>query len=177
MLTRKQKQELVENLTDKLKRVKSVIFADYKGLKVAQLKELRRKLKGLRVELKVAKKTLIDLALKDADIKNASTKNLNGQIAIAFSFDDEVSGAKILHEYGRKNEGLKILGGILEGKFLEQDQARALAKVSSREQSLSHLLGALNAPISGLVSVLGGNLRSLVFVLSQINVKRHPEGA
>ncbi len=168
MLTRKQKEELIKKLSEKLKIVKSVIFADYRGLKVAQLKELRRKLKGSHVELKVAKKTLIDLALKDADIKNASAKNLNGQIALAFSFDDEISGAKILHEYARKNESLKILGGILEGKFLEQTQAVALAKVPSREQSLGHLLGALNAPISGLVSVLGGNLRSLVFVLSQI---------
>lgn len=167
MLTRKQKQELIEKLSEKLKIAKSVVFADYKGLKVAQLKELRRKLKGSRVELKVAKKTLIDLALKEAGIKDVSSKSLDGQVALAFSFNDEISAPKLLNEFSRKNVSLKILGAILEGKFLEQAQAMVLAKIPSREQSLSQLVNVLNAPVSGLVSVLQGNLRGLVFVLSQ----------
>jgi len=168
MQTRKEKQELVDKLAQKLKDVKSVVFADYKGLKVSQMKELRRLLRGVETEFKVAKKTLIDLALKKAQVQDVSAKNMTGQIALALSFKDEVSAAKAIDKFSKKNEGLKILGAILDGKFMGEVQAKALAKVPSREQSLGKLVGTLNAPLSGLVSVLGGNLRSLVFVLSQI---------
>ena len=168
MLTRKQKQELIEKLSEKIKTVKSVIFADYKGLKVSELKELRRKLKESQAELKVAKKTLIDLALQKADVKDAVSKKMSGQISLVFGAKDEVSAAKILHNFSKKNEGLKILGAILDGKFLDQLQAMALAKVPSREQSFAQLVGTINVPLQNLVSVLQGNLRSLVFVLSQI---------
>ena len=169
MLTKKQKQELVEELGKKIQTVKSVVFADYKGLKVSDLKELRRKLKESQAELKVAKKTLIDLALQKADVRDAVSKTMSGQISLVFGSQDEVSAAKILHNFSKKNEGLKILGAILEGKFLDQPQALALAKVPSREQSLGQLVGTINAPLQNFVSVLQGNLRSLVFVLSQIN--------
>jgi len=168
MLTRKEKQELVDKLAQKLKGVKSAVFADYKSLKVSQLKELRRLLKGVETEFKVAKKTLIDLALKKAGVKDVSAKNMSGQIALALSFKDEVSAAKAIDKFSKKNEGLKIVGALLDGKFLDEAQAKALARVPGREQSLGKLVGTLNAPLSGLVSVLGGNLRSLVFVLSVI---------
>ena len=168
MLTKKQKQELIEKLGEKIKSAKAVIFADYKGLKVSQLKDLRRKLKESQGELKVAKKTLIDLALQKLSVKDAILKKMEGQISLVFGKEDEVSAAKVLYDFSKKNEGLKILGAILEGKFMDQSQALALAKVPSREQSLAHLVGAINAPLQNLVSVLQGNLRSLVFVLSQI---------
>jgi len=156
MLTRKQKQELIENLSDKFGEAKSSVFADYRSLSVAQMKELRRKLKAVGAEFKVAKKTLFDLAVKKAKLDNVSTKKMDGQIAVAFGLD-EVSAAKALGDFAKKNEGLKILGAILEGKFLEKNAAVALAKVPTREQSLAMLIGALQ-----------GNLRSLVYVLSEI---------
>lgn len=168
MLTREQKKKLIDKLAEKLKQTKSAVFADYKGLKVSQMKELRRLLKDAEAEFKVAKKTLIDLALKKAGIKETSVKNMSGQIALAFDFKDGVSAAKTIDKFAKKNEGLKILGAILEGKFLGEGDAKALAKVPSREQSLARLVGVLNAPLSGFVSVLGGNLRNLVFVLSHI---------
>lgn len=168
MLTRKQKQEIVDKLSQKIKTVKSVVFADYKGLTVSDIKDLRRKLKSSQVELKVAKKTLIDLALKKADISEVSAKKMDGQIAVALGAKDEISAAKILSDFARKNENLKILGAILEGRFLERPQAIALAALPPKEQSLARLAGVINAPISGFVSVLNGNLRNLVFVLSQI---------
>lgn len=168
MLTRKQKQELIEKLTEKIKTVKSVIFANYKGLKVSELKELRRKLKESQAQLLVAKKTLIDLALKGTGIKDAVSKKMEGQVSLVFGLKDEVSAAKILQNFSKKNEGLKILGAILGGKFLGQTEAVSLAKVPSREQSLAQLVRTINAPLPGFVSVIGGNLRNLVFVLSQI---------
>jgi large subunit ribosomal protein L10 len=118
--------------------------------------------------MKVARKTLIDLALQQANVKDASSKGMTGQISLVFGQKDEVSSAKILHDFSKKNEGLKILGAIIDGKFLDQPEAIALAKVPSREQSLANLVGTINAPLQNFVSLLNGNLRSLVFVLSQI---------
>ncbi|MDD5590012.1 MAG: 50S ribosomal protein L10 [Candidatus Portnoybacteria bacterium] len=168
MLNKKQKQELVQNIEDKIKTAKSVVFADYKGLKMSDLKELRSKLKGVKGVFKVVKKTLIDLALKKADVGDASAKKMQGQIALAFSDQDEVAAAKIISDFSKKNENLKILGAILEGKFLDEAGAKSLAKIPGREQLLANLVGSIASPISGFVSVLQGNLRGLVFVLSRI---------
>ena len=168
MITRKQKEKIIEEVAKKLKKIKSAVFVDYKGLRVPQIEGLRRKLKEEGAELKVAKKTLIDLALKKADFEDISIKQLSGQIALALSEKDEISSAKILADFAKKNEGPKILGAILEGKFLNQEQALALSKVPSREQSLAALVGALNAPIANFVGVLRRNLRNLVYILGQI---------
>ncbi len=157
MLNKKQKQDLIENLSKKFTDAKSSVFADYRTLNVARLKELRRKLKEIGAEFKVAKKTLLDLAMKKAKLENISTRQMDGQIAVAFGLSDEVSAAKTLGNFAKKNEGLKILGAILEGRFLEKSEALALSKVPSREQSLGMLVG-----------VLQGNLRSLVYILSEI---------
>lgn len=157
MLTRKQKQELIDKLAEKFENAKSTVFADYKTLTVAQMKELRRKLKEAGADLKVAKKTLLDLGIKKAKLDNISTKKMEGQIAVAFGQTDEVSAAKALGSFAKKNDGLKILGAVLEGRFLDKAEAVALSKVPTREQSLSMLVGALQ-----------GNMRKLVYVLSQI---------
>jgi large subunit ribosomal protein L10 len=168
MLNKKQKQDLVEILVDKIKSAKSVVFADYKGLKMPDLKELRKTLKAANGGFQVIKKTLIDLALKKADMGEASAKKMEGQIALAFSDKDEISAAKILNDYSKKNENLKILGALLEGKFLNEKEAVSLAKIPAKEQLLANLVGSIASPLSGFVSVLQGNLRGLVFVLSQI---------
>ncbi len=157
MLTRKQKQELIDKLAEKFGQAKSAVFADYKTLSVSKLKELRRKLKEAGAEFKVAKKTLFDLAIKKAKLENISTKQMDGQIAVAFGATDEVSAAKALGNFAKKNEGLKILGAILEGRFLDKSEAVSLSKVPTREQSLAMLVGALQ-----------GNMRKLVYVLSEI---------
>lgn len=168
MLNKKQKQELVQNIEEKIKGAKAVVFADYKGLKMADLKELRSKLKGVKGTFKVVKKTLIDLALKSTEMGETKAKKMQGQMALAFSDQDEVAAAKILSDFAKKNDNLKILGGILEGKFLDESQTKALAKIPGKEQLLANLVGSIASPISGFVSVLQGNLRGLVFVLSQI---------
>ncbi len=168
MFTRTQKQEIIEKLAEKLQNIKSAVFVDYRGLKVSQLKELRRKLKAEQGELKVAKKTLIDLSLKKAGFNDISPKSLLGQIALVFSNKDEISAAKILDQFSRQNKNLIILGVIFEGKLLGQKEALALARVPSKEQSLAGLVGTLNAPIANCVYILRANLRNLVFVLSQI---------
>jgi large subunit ribosomal protein L10 len=168
MQTKKQKEAIVKDLADKLNKIKAVVFADYTGLSVAKITDLRRKLKAQDGELKVAKKTLIDLAFKKAGIKNVDTKKMAGQVAVVFGYQDEVAPAKVIHDFAKKEEKLKILGGILESRFIDAMSVANLAKLPSRQELLAKAVGSIAAPISGMVNVLQGNLRGLVQVLSQI---------
>lgn len=165
--TKQQKAELIKELAEKLKVSKAVVFSDYKGLEVKDMTVLRKELRTAGVELKVLKKTLINIALKDAGIE-MDAKKLEGQIAIAVSSGDEVAAAKIIAKMAKVNENLKIVGGILGTNELSADEVKALAKLPSKEELLAKLVGTLNAPVSGFVNVLAGNLRGLVNVLKAV---------
>ena len=165
--TKQQKEELIKELVEKLKASKAVVFSDYKGLEVKDMTVLRKELRVAGVELQVLKKTLINIALKDAGIE-MDAKKLEGQIAIAVSSKDEVAAAKIIAKMAKVNENLKIVGGILGVKELSSDEVNALAKLPSKEELLAKLVGTLNAPVSGFVNVLAGNLRGLVNVLKAV---------
>lgn len=168
MQTKQQKEELVKDLAKKLKASKAVVFSDFKGLEVKDMMALRRELKASGIEIKVLKKTLINLALKNAGIQ-ADVKKLEGQIAIAVSEGDEVAAAKIIAKAAKANENLKIVGGILGVKELTAEEVNALAKLPSKEELLAKLVGTLNAPISGFANVLAGNLRGLVTALKAVS--------
>lgn len=168
MQTKQQKEQLVKEIVERLGKTKGAVFADYTGLSVAKLTELRRKLLAQDGELKVAKKTLIDISFKQGGITDVDTKNMKGQVAVAFGYQDEVGAAKILNDFAKKNEQLKILGGVLENKFIDALSVLSLAKLPSKQQLLGQLVGTIAAPLSGLLNVLQGNMRGLVRVLSQI---------
>ncbi|HEX8974692.1 MAG TPA: 50S ribosomal protein L10 [Patescibacteria group bacterium] len=169
MLTKEQKRELVKELTEKIKESKSAVFVDYKGLKVKDTMDLKRKLRAAGVEYVVVRKTLIDIALKNAGIEGADIASMEGQVAISLSMQDEVAAAKIIDTFAKTNENVKMLGGVLESKLLSGEEVKALAKVPSKEELLAKLVGTLNAPVSGFVNVLAGNLRGLVQVLNAIS--------
>lgn len=168
MLTRAQKENLVKDLTGKLGTAKAVVFSDFRGLKVKDLTVLKKDLRKAEIEFKVLKKTLINLALKNSKLA-VDVANMEGQIAVSISQADEVAPAKILSQFGKTNENLKILGGILDKKFLNIEEIKALAKLPGKDELLAKLVGTLNAPISGLVNVMAGNLRNLVQVLKAIS--------
>ena len=169
MLTRNQKHELVKELIEKIKAAKSVVFVDFKGLKVKDATILKRSLRAAGVEYVVVRKTLIDIALKNAGIEGANIAKVEGQVAVSLSNLDEVAAAKIIDTFAKTNENVKMLGGVLGTQLMNAAEVKALAKVPSKEQLLGQLVGTLNAPISGFVNVLAGNLRGLVQVLNAIS--------
>ncbi len=172
MLTKAQKIELVKELTEKIKASKSSVFADFKGLKVKDTTELKKSLRAEGVHYVVVRKTLLDIALKNAGIEGVSIKGMEGQVAIAISNADEVSAAKIIDTFAKTNENIKMLGGVLGTQILSAAEVKALAKIPSKEQLLGQLVGTLNAPISGFVNVLAGNLRGLVQVLNAVKEQK-----
>jgi large subunit ribosomal protein L10 len=171
MQTRKQKEEIVSDLIGKLKSSKAVVFSDFKGLSVKDMTILRRELRSEGVDFKVVKKTLINIALKDTGM-SADTKVMEGQIAVAVSQEDEVAAAKIIAKMAKANENIKIVSGILGKNTLSREEVMALAKLPSKEELLAKLVGTLNAPVSGFVRVLSGNMRGLVQVLKAVSETR-----
>jgi large subunit ribosomal protein L10 len=166
--TRAQKEKSLAELADKLKSFKSLVFADYKGLKVKEAAEIKRLCKKQNVKYLVAKKTLIHLALEKAGYKDIDVKGLQGNIAIIIGLEDEVAPAKIVAIFAKDHQALKMLGGIMESKFIDFNQVTALSKIPSKVELLSQLVRSLNSPASGFVNVLAANIRGLLTVLNGI---------
>ncbi len=170
MITKDQKKQIIKDLVDKLSQQKAVVFFDYTGLKVNQLQELRSQLKEQNIDCQVIKKTLIDLALKKAGLDKMEAKSLTGQLALVFGYEDEVLPAKLLYNFSKENQDLKILAGLVNGEYLADEAVIELAKLPSKQELLASLVGNLAAPVSGLVNVLQGNLRRLIFILKTCNI-------
>jgi len=166
-LTKTQKQKILEELKEKIARQKAMIFVDFTGLKVKDLSNLRKKIKMVGDEIKVAKKTLLELALKSAKLET-EIKKIPGEIAVVFGYKDEVSPAKTVYQFSKENQNLKILGGFLENKFREAQDFVTLAQLPTREELLAKLVGSISAPASNFVSVLQANIKGLIYALSAI---------
>ena len=168
-LTRNQKQKIVDDLKEKIERQKLMAFIDFTGLKVKDLSALRKKIKAAGGNLKVIKKTLIKLVLGKAGLKLG--EDLQGEIAVVFSFEDEIAPLKEVYQLSKSNEHLKILSAIFGGEFIGKEKALILAQIPGRQELLGKLVGSIASPMSGFVNVLQGNLRNFVYVLSQISLK------
>jgi large subunit ribosomal protein L10 len=169
-----QKQEIFRNLSERIKKSKSIIFAGFNALTVKDNENLRAQLRKENSEYYVAKKTLMNLAFKENKL-DINVRDFDGKVAAVFSYEDEVASAKILGNFRKeKDKDAKIffLGGILEGKLLSQTEVEALSKLPSKQELYAKLVGSLNAPVSGFVNALAGNLRNLVYVLKAIEAKK-----
>lgn len=170
--TREQKNADVAGLKDRLQSSKLVVLTDYRGLDVAGIDQLRSTLREAGIAYQVTKNTLVKLAIEDTDKKSADLSVFTGPMALAFG-TDEISAAKLIYDFGRKNEAMQIIGAIDDqGKVLTSEEVVALAKLPSREQLLGQLVGTLAAPMSGLVRTLNGNLTGLVYALNAIKDKK-----
>ena len=173
--TRKQKELSVQTLDEKLAQSKSLVFANFSGLKVKDATRLRRLCKAEGAVYEIDKKTLLKIAFAKSGISGVDVKSLPGAVAVVYGLSDEVAPAKILEQFSKTNEAIKIIGGVIERRFITAAEVIALAKLPSKQQLLAKLVGTINAPLSGLVNVLVGNLRGFVQVLNAI--KDQPRGA
>jgi len=152
-----QKKQVVSDITEKFKSAKSVVLVEYNGLTVEKATELRNKCRDAGVEYKVYKNTLMRFAFEELGYKDI-TASLEGPNAVAISFDDEVSAAKVTNDFAKtSNDTLVIKAGIAEGRVLNAEEVKALANVPAREVLLAQLAG-----------VLQGNIRNLAYLLDQV---------
>lgn len=140
------KKQAVAEIAEKLRNSKSTVLTDYRGLTVAEMNELRKQLREAGVEYKVLKNTLTRRATAELGLSGLD-QHLTGPTAIAFSNEDVVAPAKILHKFAKDHNALEIKGGVIEGRVVGLDEIKELADLPSREGLLSMLLSVLQAPI------------------------------
>ena len=167
--TKAQKVVIFNDLKEKLDQSKSVVFTSFNSLTVSDNNDLRQKLREQDSEYLVVKKTLLHLALDKIGLKDIDIKQFKGKIAAVFGYADEVAPARVVADFQKEHkETLDFVGGILERKLISAEEVEKLSKLPGKNELYAKLVGSINAPVSGFVNVLAGNLRGLVNVLKAV---------
>lgn len=170
------KAAAVAEITARLKASSTAVLADYRGMTVGQMRDLRSRLRDGGIEMMVVKNTLARRAAKAAGYEPLSAE-LVGPIAMLFAADDVSAPARILNDYIRVNRKMTIKGGLLEGQVVKADAVTELADLPSREVLLSRLLGAMQAPLGNLASILEAPLSKLARTLDAVRVEKETPSA
>lgn len=170
-LSRDQKAAQVQELTEKMSRASSVMLAQYIGLNVAEISELRSQLKAAGAELKVAKKTLLAIAAANAGIPKTLEENLDGPVSLIFSFEDPLSGAQIAFKFGKSHEKVALIGGMFDGKVLTKEEALELAQMPGREALLATFMSMVRSPLFQFANMCNAPLSGFARALSQLAEK------
>ena len=169
-----EKAATVADITARLKASSTAVLADYRGMTVGQMRELRSKLRGGGIEMVVVKNTLARRAARAAGYEPLSAE-LVGPVAMLFAVDDVSAPARILNEYIRANRKMVIKAGLLEGQVINADAVTELADLPSREVLLSRLLGAMQAPLGNLASVLQAPIVKLARTLDALRSQKESQ--
>ena len=162
-----EKKAIVDELKERLERTQVAILTDYKGLDVAAINDLRRKLREENIEFQVVKNTLLLRAAEGTD--TALLKDhFKGPSAVALSYEDPVAPAKVLTQFAKENAALEIKAGVMDGKVLGLTDLKALADLPSREVLLGQLVGVLNNVPTSFVRVVAEVPRQMLNVLNAI---------
>jgi len=165
-LTKIQKKKIIEDLREKIERQKIMFFVNIMGLKVKELFDLRKKLKNIDTQLLVAKKTLVNLVLKEKRLE-IDLKKMEGEIALVIGYSDIILPAKTIWQFSEEYPNLKILAGILDHNFISAEKIIELAKLPTKKELLTKIVGSIKTPIINFVNVLAGNIKGLINVLAR----------
>lgn len=171
---RPEKVAQVEMLAEKFKNATSVFLTDYSGLSVSEITDLRKQLRESENEYLVVKNTLARLSAREAG-HDGIVPFLQGPIALAFSYGDPASPARVLTAFQKNRDKPAIKACLVEGDVLEANSAKEVALWPTRDELLARLVGQMNAPLSGLVMTLSAIPRNLVYVLNAIKNKKESE--
>ncbi len=169
--TRKQKEESVIEIEEKLNRAKALVFTDYKGLTMGQLSDLRNKLREVNSEFTITKNTLLERALPASNFQLPAS-SLTGPTATLFAYDDEISPIKILVKSLKDFAKGNVKSGFLGLEPLNEQKIIQLSTLPTKDELRAKTVGVLVTPLKGILSVLQGNLRNLVYVLSEVQKQR-----
>lgn len=165
------KQQRVDELAEHFNGAITGVLVNYSGMSVENDTKLRAELRKANVFYSVKKNSIISRAAKAAGLEGLD-QYLEGETAIALSKEDMIAPAKVIAKFAENNEKFTIKAGFIEGKVATAEEIESLAKLPSKEVLIAKFLGSMNAPISGFVNVLNGNLRGLVVALNAIAEKK-----
>jgi len=170
-MARPEKIAEVELLTEKLRGSQGLVLADFTGLTVADVSELRRRCRDLGVEFRVVKNRLARRAAAAAEVADLEDL-LRGPTGIAFGHDGPVEPAKALVEFAETHEKMTIKGGFLDGAMLSPDEVSQLSKIPARQELLAMIARGFQAPAQSFVGVLTASVRKLVGTLDAVAKKK-----
>ncbi len=170
------KAETIEKIKERYSRATGVIFTEYRGLKVQDLQGLRATLKEKGGELQVVKNTLFRIAVGD-DAENLPEDLSSGPSAVAYLYGDEAAVAKAIVDFRDSSKKLVVKGALIGGKAMTDKQVESLSKLPSKEVLISQILGLLNEPVTGVVSVLNEVLAGPVRAIAAVADKKKEEEA
>ncbi len=170
-MPRPAKTAAVEEITGRFNESNAALLTEYRGLTVGEIQELRRALRAADTDYKVLKNTLTRIAVKEAGLDELSA-HLIGPTAIAFVKGDAVAAAKALDEAAKKYPVLVIKGGVIDGKVIDAEQTKALARLEPREVQLAKIAMLMNTPLQQTVNVFAALLRDLGSMLAQVIAKK-----
>jgi len=166
-LTKEQKNIKIEKLEQAIAKQKAMVFANFSGLKIKDLEELREKLNQAGSKMVITKKTLASIAFKQQKLK-LNKDEIGNELAIVFAFEDEVAPAKAVYEFSKINKSLKIIGGYMDNERIRADEMICLAQLPSKQELYTKLVGSLSAPISNFVNVQRQNIKGLFYAFNAI---------
>ncbi|MGB8412967.1 MAG: 50S ribosomal protein L10 [Candidatus Binatus sp.] len=169
-MNKSEKTALVEDLNQSFGRASIALVSEYRGMTAAESTEMRKRLRAVRGEMRVAKNTLVRRAIKGTAYE-ALDSNLGGQVGLILSYEDPVVLAKTFASFGPLGDKLKLRGAVLDGRALTPAEVQALATLPSREVIFGQLLGLLNAPATQLVRLLNEPGSYLARVIDAIGKK------
>lgn len=161
------KEARVVEIKDRFDAAEAVIMADYRGLSVKEMQELRVKLREAGCEVKVYKNSLTEIAIRELALPNMD-EFLEGPTAFIFIEADPVVPAKALAAFAKQHQALELKGGFVQNQVVSADGVKAIATLPSREELIAKLLGTMQSPLRGTVQVLAGPARAFVTVLDAI---------
>ena len=163
-VSREKKEQLVSWYTDLFSRSSAAILTDYRGLTMADMSQLRRKLQETQSEYHVTKNRLLKLALTKAELP-VPEDLLEGPTATGFCFEEVPAAAKVLVNFSKESKVLVIKGGLLGDRIISADEVTALAELPPREILLAQVLGTIQGPAGGISRAVAGGIRSVLYVL------------
>ena len=176
MANKEEKAVLIDALADRLGRSTIAIVTDYRGLNVADMQDLRRRLRAANVEYAVAKNTLTRFAAERVN-KTVIVADLEGPTAIAFGYDDPAVAAKAMQDYARTSRILRVKGAVLGDRRLSAEDVQGLAELPPKPQLQARVVGTIQGPMSSLVGTINGLLAQLAYVVDQRAQQLGGEGA
>lgn len=170
-ITRNDKETVVSTLNTGINEAGAVVLADFTGINVEQMTDLRKRMREAGITFIVVKNTLLRRALEDigVDAEEGIFGLLNGPTAIAYS-PDEVAPAKLLKEFSKEHKGIPALkGGFVSGKSFTLEEVLSLADMPGREELIARVMGSMNSPLQGFVMVTSGVLRKFLYAVNAIS--------
>lgn len=169
------KQEIVNELKDKLNNAKIVIVFDFTGIDANSVADFRKEIKKIDTEMKVVKNTLFKRACEGTELYD-KMEIFESPSALLLGYGDIVETAKKLNEFLKDRETAKIKGGLVEGRYATAEEIESVAKLPSREQLIAQLLAVMQAPITNFVRTLNAVPQKLVLVLNAIKEEKEKQG-